>query len=176
MRKLAFLLALLWTIPSVAQVNNFSIVDGRLVWQNIFETQLDQGQIEKLIIESGHFTDIVNTGDKITFYCPRTKVEYERFGYRWGNIPVYIPAHDLSFFCTIQFKEGRYRATVEKMMLTENRTDGLHNEGETHTLDFFATKNGEFREQFTRKPSDIYNKMILEMLDVREKAALDDNW
>lgn len=176
MRKLAFLLILLWTISSMAQVNNFSIVDGRLIWQNVFETQLDQDRIEKLIIESGQFTDIVNTGDRITFFCPRTKVNYEQFGYKWGNTPVYVSSHDIAFFCTIQFKEGRYRATLERIIGIENRTDKLYHDGDSRPLDAFAIKEGEFRDIFTRKPSEIYNKLFLMLLDFQEKTILGDDW
>lgn len=176
MRKGWTLFSLFASVLLSAQVNNFSIIDGNLVWQNVFDTNLSQEGMEKLLIDSGRFSDITNTGDRITFFCPRTRVDYEKTGYRWGNTPTYIPAHDITFFCTFQFKDGRYRATVERMVMIENRTDRLYTDGHSSPLDRFATKDGEFRDLFIRKASDIYNKFLILLLDMRETVALSGEW
>lgn len=128
MKRIILLLLLIGTFNTFAsaQVNNFFLSDDdKVVWQKVFETECSFDELYDRVNTSGAFDNIATDGSIITCRIVRGKVDYRKYGYEWGDLPLLVTATDISCFATIQVKEGRYRITVENFILTENTTRGL---------------------------------------------------
>ncbi len=159
-----------------AQVNNFSVSeDGIAYWQKVYDTTLERDSIFNTIVNNGQFVDVVD-GDVITFRVIRAKVDYKQLGFSSSSIPLYAPASDVTCFATIQFKDGRYRVTVDNIILTENRTGGLFKEGTEHRIETWAVKNNEISKSFSKSPSQLYDKFFSNLFLFEGKNYLDDEW
>lgn len=176
MRK-AFLICSLVLLSARIDAGEFLVNDGKLVWQGIFETNLEIGDLEKILVNTGMFTDIINTGDRITFWCKRAHLDPRDFGYSTGATPIYVSGNDISFFCTIQVKDGRYRATVDQFILTNNVTGGLLREGNTERIETYAVNGGDrLKSSFMKRPAELYDKFLTKLLTIKEAAYLSNEW
>lgn len=175
MKRIIFIATLLF-VSIQATAGDFIVHDGKLVWQGVFESDKDLAALEELLVTNGKFFDIINTGDRITCRCDRETLDPREFGYNIGTLPMYVAANDVSFFCTIQAKNGRYRVTLDQFVLTNNRDGGLFQEGKTESIETFAVSNGELKGQFVKKTAQIYDKFFTKMFTIEEKSYIDDNW
>ena len=90
---------------------------------------------------------------------------------------MYVGANDISFFCTLQAKEGRYRVTVENIILTNRVSGGLFKEGNTEQIETYAIdKKGGFKRTFLKEPTIIYNTFLTKLLAFSEKSYIGDDW
>ena len=175
MKKLILLISLACvSLPAMA--GDFIVHDGKLVWQGFFESNKELAALEELIVTNGKFIDIINTGDRITCRCDRLRVDPREFGYSIGSTPIFVTANDLSFFCTIQEKGGRYRVTIDQFVLTNNRTGGFLKEGETERIEDYAISNGDIKGVFKKKPAEIYNAFFTKLFNIEEKSYLENEW
>lgn len=176
MRKIAIIvLLLLMTLR--ASAGDFIINDGKLVWQGIFETDLGIDSLTKILSDSGQFEDVVNSEDRITFRCSRAHLDPRDYGYSIGSTPIYVSANDVSFFCTIQVKDGKYRATAEQFILTNNVSGGLLQEGDTERIETYAVDKGErLKAAFLKRPAELYDKLLTKLLTIQDKSYLNDEW
>ena len=175
--KNAFFICLLLLLSVRVEAGDFIVNGGKLVWQGIFETNVGIDDLEGILINSGKFTDIVNTGDRITFWCQRAHLDPRDFGYSIGSTPIYVSGNDISFFCTIQVKEGRYRATVDQFVLTNNVTGGLLKEGDTERIETYAVdRGGGLKSSFMKRPAELYDKFLTKLLTIEEAGYLSDDW
>lgn len=107
--KLSFLL-LLFSVFSLTQVNNFTVKDNKLVWENVIIT--NEANIPELIARHPRL-ELTNTsgniykgtGSRIKNACPG-RLNYMEDG--------------LSFEYEIEQKNGMYRVTVTNLYLTGN--------------------------------------------------------
>ena len=71
MKKIA-LFAILLAIPAILLAQDeirFSTDGASVMWQNVYQTQLDSASVVDGLIESGRFDGIILTKDA-TFVCP----------------------------------------------------------------------------------------------------------
>ena len=159
-----------------AQVNNFSVSDSnQLFWQKVYESEMTYDDIHNELLNGGYFTDILNNDGIITCRMPRTTVDVKALGYDRGSIPIYVSITDISGFVTIQVKDGRYRVTVDNIILTYNDS-AVSDIGESNPIETWATNKNALRKGFAGKPSVIYNTIFTDLFSFRPKAYLNDEW
>lgn len=159
-----------------AQVNNFSVSqEGKAFWQKVYDTKLEHDGLLNIIINNGQFVDVVD-GDVITFRVVRAKLDFKKLGYSRGAIPIYAAGSDVSCFVTVQIKDGRYRVTADNIVLTENSTGGLMEEGTENPIETWAVRNGEITKAFSKVPSQLYDKFFSGMFLLEGKSYIDDEW
>lgn len=171
------LMALFATATINAQTNNFAVSDdGKLIWQRVFDSQASYQDIYNLVLNSGSFTDIVDNDGVITCRIPQTMVDFKSMGFSRGNIPIYVATNDFTGFATIQVKEGRYRVTVEKIVMICNE-NGLSKVGDETPLDTWGVRRGNLTNGFLGNPSDIYNQFLTNLFTMKQKSFLEnDEW
>ena len=171
------ILALLYALtPLYSQVNNFGVTDGgNVYWQKVYNIAISREDILNIIINDGNFVDI-NNGDVITFRVYRSKLDVNDYGYSRGNVPIYVTAYDISCFVTVQIKEGKYRVTVDNIVLVRNVTNGLGKEGEEEPIETWAIKKGQISNGFSKSPSEIYDAYFTNLFLFQKKSYLDDEW
>lgn len=181
--KIPFVLTLALCVLSVATMNaqdtccGFSVTDtGDVIWQKVYETGLSYNEIFTTIVNSGMFVGIVETDNTMTFRMLRTPVKYEHMGYSRMNIPIYVSSSDFSCFVTIQNKAGRYRVTVEDIVLIHNIKDHFGEDGEETDLEDYAIKKGKLTKSFEGSPAAIYDKFLTDIFAFKTRSYMGDDW
>lgn len=156
----------------------FSIVDGKVIWQKVYDTTKNLEELETTIINDGQFSDILVKDGIITCRFDRKKATPKEYGIK--SYSSYVGCNDISGFVTIQVKDGKYRVTIDNIILTEKFTDALYKEGTTHTFETFALNNkGEYSKPFSKmyQNAEFYNAVFEKLLNFQDKSYLnDDNW
>ena len=167
--------ALLLSVTAFAQVDNFSVSEGKVYWQRVYPTDMTHEELLDVIINAGTFTDILD-GDVITFRVIRGKIDLKNLGFSRGTVPMYVSGNDVSCFVTIQIKDGKYRVTVDNIILTENITAGVFKEGTENQIETYAVRQGELTSGFQKKPSKVYNGYFSNLFLFQKKSYIDDEW
>ena len=168
--------ALLLSATLNAQVNNFSVSqEGKAYWQKVYDTSLEHNGLFNVIVNNGQFVDVMD-GDVITFRVARAKLDFKSLGFSRGAIPLYASGSDVSCFVTIQIKDGRYRVTADNIVLTENTTGGLMEEGTENPIETWAVRNGEITKAFSKIPSQLYDKFFSSLFLLEGKSYINDEW
>lgn len=166
------------SINATAQTLNFGIADGtKVYWQKVFESSMDEGQITKLLVNDGRFTDIINNEGVITCRLVDAVIDYKKMGFPYSDTPMYISKCKTSLFATIQVKDGKYRVTVENVVFVVAEENGIFKIGETDPLEDYAIKKGAFRNMFLHaNGAEILNRYFTETFKLQEKSFLNDEW
>lgn len=145
-------------IVTLAQqpVNNFSIYEGKMIWQKVFETDVNFDQIARSVKETGILRDIEISGSKISGQAQLIEPDFAGLGYGEMSVPIFIARNFVECFALIEFKEGRYRVTLRNIILTQKYNDGLSKEGEKSSIEWYALNSkNEIKKSFNKKPSEI---------------------
>ena len=173
---LVFATLLLCSQSIWGQTNNFNVSeDGKVYWQKVYDTFLDRETLLDVIINDGNFLDI-NDSDVITFRFFRKRINVEEFGYDRGAVPMYVVLYDVSGFVTIQYKEGRYRTTIDNIVMVKNITTSLGKEGEEQPLEAAAVSDGKLKKSFSKTPAKIYDAYFSKLFQFQKKSYIDDEW
>ncbi|HLV50705.1 MAG TPA: hypothetical protein VKY44_01960 [Flavobacterium sp.] len=171
------ILAFTYNLQAQDSVNNFSSENNKIIWQKVFETNLDFNQLTDKIKESGILEKIEIGENKILGQSKPIEADFKGAGYSEMSTPMYIARSFFDGFVMIEFKDGKYRVTFKNIMLTQKYNDGLSKEGEKTTIETFGLKSGknEFKGAFTKSPSKILNYTFTKSFDFKSLDK-NDNW
>lgn len=157
-------------------VNNFQVVDSEVVWKNIFETTMTFEQLVEKIKESGLLEKIELGENKIMGELKELEPDIVGAGYTKMNAPIYITRSYVSGFTVIEFKEGKYRVILKRILFSQKFSDPLTKQGEKTSLEEMSLKNGknEFANSFRKMPSEILNYTFLKKFELTENQLKDD--
>ena len=180
MKKIA-LFAILLAIPAILLAQDesrFSTDGASVMWQNVYQTQLDSAAVVDGLIASGHFDGIILTRDGFTCRIIPHEVDYRGAGMKRGLTSMYLLDGELEGRAIVQIREGRYRVTVDEMVFTGKISSPLSKPGERTKLELYALNgSGRFRSNFWNKgSSSVLDYDLFSMFDVKEKEAQDDDW
>ena len=159
-----------------AQTNNFTVADSKAIWQKVYETELSYEDIFNLILNNGSFTDVIDNDGKITCRILSEVINFKSLGFKRSELPIYALASTFTSFCTIQVKDGRYRATVENIILTENTSGGILEKGTENPIETWAVKNGAMTKMFSGVPSRFYDTYLTNKFTLQGKSYMNDEW
>lgn len=168
MKKLNFLLGvtLLLTLSLRAQesTNNFSLENNKVIWQRVFETDMEFGTLVERIRESGVLLNFTIGDNKVMGDFKPIEADYVGAGYSEMTTPMYIARSFFKGYAVIEFKDEKYRVTLKNIMLAQKYDDGISDEGEKSTLESWAVKRrkSEFKRAFSKSPSKILNYTFTE--------------
>lgn len=153
---------------SFAQIHNFGVSEaGKVYWQKVYEDARSADAVVSAILSSGSFSGITEGEGSITFHIDPRPVDVTALGYRRMSVPMYTVNYDFSGQATLQFQEGRYRVTVQDMILMDS-------EG-SEPIEFWAVSRGNMTRGFSATPSEIYDK-FLDGLFGPQSSPLDNDW
>lgn len=181
MKKTIILLSIIFltALSIVAQesVNNFIPENNKIVWQKVFETNLDKAQLLDIIKVSGVFENYDIEDDKISGQINPVDADFKGAGFSEMSTPIYIARSFFDGYLIIEFKENRYRVTLKNIMLIQQYDDGLSKAGEKTTIETYAIKNGqnELKKAFTKSPSVILDYTFTNIFNFK-LTENNDNW
>ena len=112
--QLSLLLILLAFGKNTAQ--NFNAADGAITWQKVYESDLSQDQIRDLLSKDAQLAAIApnfsGRTEGVALNCD-------------GSMPLYMEGL-LTYFVTMDFKDGRYRVSISDLQLIPSQTISLY--------------------------------------------------
>lgn len=167
MKKIIFFLACFCVVQVYAQNNNFKIDRNNLIWQKVYESQLDITALHNSLRLQPNYTEIKLDKDIISFeFQYEGKKDLSAFGFKKGRFPSFIwPGGSCSGF--IEFKDGKYRVTINKIKLIDDYNGEL-----IMNLSDYVVKKGKLRQQrrFT-KITDLYNRFFADKFYVKQVVS-----
>jgi hypothetical protein len=151
-----------------AQVHNFNVTnEGKIYWQKIFEDDGSPEAVIASILSSGSYSGILESESLVSFHIDYRPVDVTALGYRRMAVPIYTVNYDFSGQATIQFQEGRYRVTVQDIILADS-------EG-TAPIEGWAVNRGQMTRNFAAIPSELYDKYLSGLFGPKD-SPLDNDW
>lgn len=162
MKQLLLFTLLLMTGMVYAQgdrelVDNFFKSDSNIIyWKNIQETDLSLNELTDALIETGFFTDVDVTGNKIICDFRPYKLNYEQHGYTVLSVPAFLINCLVTGTVVFELKEDRYRVIVKNIRFINNTDDGF---GIVYPLEYYVlNRQQEIRFSIFKDCSGLLNK------------------
>jgi hypothetical protein len=156
-------------------VYNFLIKDSEIAWQKVYSTNLKFDDIVNYFKESGllrsfEISENKMIGDLKVLDCNPNEIGYEKM----SNSTIDIQSNNFTGFFIIEFKEGKYRATIKRIqMIEEDTNDHL---ASIKNLEHFAFKadSPQFRKNFLLYLGQILDNKLNKMFEIKE--IKEENW
>ena len=183
MRFLVFgsLLSVICSAPVFGQgYFNFLIEGKDVYWQKVYQTDLSIDELRQIINRSDHFRNIQHQ-DENTIVGDIEKVDlegyYKDLGFNYMSTPIYLSRSYFHAKAIIQFKEGRYRVTVRKIMQEWKIDDPFNKKGDMSNLDALKKNNTSFKRHFITHGSKILDYAFDKEFNLENsKIVLDDDF
>lgn len=160
--------AAIMSLNLFAQVNNFKVSEsGKVYWQKVFEDSRSAESVLTSIMASGSFSGLMESEGQASFHIDQRPVDVVALGYKRMMVPIYTSTYDFSGQATLQFQEGRYRVTVQDIILSNS--DG------TQPIETWAVSRGMMTRGFSTIPSELYDKFLTGLFGP-SISPLDEDW
>jgi len=107
-----FLVAIATFAGKAQDPNTFILRDGDIIWQRVYQTEIDSISLVGYLQASGQLKDFTNTpGGLVCSIIPR-QMDYRGAGFRYIQVVAVVLDTEMEGTALIQFKGGRYRVTV----------------------------------------------------------------
>lgn len=182
MKKILILFLLLVSASMAAQsdLGNFKVLPtGKIIWQQVYSTNLSVEELKDEIMLSGNYYNIVSNDSILVCRMRECPIDFEMSGYDRSTTPILILSSFVTCILTYQFKEGRYRVTAEKIHFYEDgEAYSAHFIGRSgSSLESVFINNGEIAKSFTRSnASEIIDFFFNETFAITPKPYLHDRW
>lgn len=155
---------------------NFSIKNSQVVWQKIYQTQLTFEEVVDITKSNSNLREF-NLVDS-TIHC-RFSEQRPDLSKRM-SMPIYYSTSTISGIVTIQYKQGRYRVTIEKITLAMNSINksfnlNSHNSA-IYPIEDYAIKKGNWKTSFWGDVMFEYNKLFESLVEMKKASHLGDDW
>lgn len=156
-------------------VNNFTCTDGAVTWSRVFQTD-DINQAKDWFDMEFKITKD-DTDLKVGETTPNA-LPIGPAGLKVMKV-VTLLQHPCVIYFTAEFKEDRYRVTVNKIIWQPQlglATSGLLMGVGTMDLNELSMKNGDFAKTFYNKTSADLDKLLEYVFTVKAPRSSNDNW
>lgn len=178
MKKLIYFFALLCSVIIFGQSDNFYNPEKSVKWERITYTQLNFDQLLSEVKNSGRFYDIEQTDNKIIARFKDLIPKYREAGFTLLGTNAYLTSGVLAGSVVIDFKEGKYRFTVNNVKIRHKVTTLNYSmvDQTTGLEDVALNRNGDFRKGFFNKDSKIFDYTFTQFTTFKQAEKPSDNW
>lgn len=170
MKRIFFLVFLLIPVLAFGQEESFfSLNDGGLIWQKVYESNASPESVSRGLMSSGYFSDIKSAEGLVTAEMSGVHLLYKDLGYKRMRLPLYVVNDTYSAFVMVQIKDGRYRVTLSRILAHNSSFGDCH-------LDEFAVSDGEIDAKFLVQAGRIAGYTFNSLLSNLGINDEDDDW
>jgi hypothetical protein len=156
---------------------NFKAIEGIVIWQKVFDNEMNQDEIIQKLINSGIFSDYVITEDGLTGNLRMFDPDYKAAGFTFMQTTYVIKGYHHSGYVSVNFKENRYRVTVNRFTLSKQCDDALGKQGEIDYIETYAFNNqNELSKTFFKYIAPVYDYSLTKMFTPLQLSEEDGNW
>lgn len=178
MKRFITLLCCLVCIQAYAQ-HSFSITPERkVIWQKVYEAPINISEYHQWMFNSGQYHDIAMTDNTITCWLNESPIDYQKHGYDMMNdISMLVRDNNIKGFVTIQFKEGRYRVTIEQIQFIHRFDSRLYRKGEITYIEGPAiNRKGVFGKMVEGNTLVVLDAVFSDIFEYKQSAHLNNEW
>lgn len=175
-RFLLFLSLMSACALAYAQEDPFSVRDGSVVWQAVYQSQLDSADVVNSLLAKGVVSDLVSIPGGVSCRVRRHPVGWKAAGFDRMSVPLYLVSNQMEAHAVVLFKDGRYRVTVDQIMFIAPATDGLQERGESAPLeDYAVSARDDFKKVFySMKAAAVLDADLYRLFEIQ--AAKEEEW
>lgn len=166
------------SITAMAQPSSyedFKLADQEIVYQAIFQKEgISYAELEKYYSKNKNFSGIKITANEMTFDVNDLTVDYLKFQFSQVQTPLILQTGKYSGKASVSIRDGRYRVTLNQIMVTGEI--GYKSIKEKEPLTGLCSKsNGTQLSQDWMKPNTLglLGKAFADNFEVK---ATDDDW
>jgi len=158
-------------------INNFQVYNSEIIWQKVFETAFTFEDLIEKVKDSGLLDKMEIGNNKISGEFKEIGADFKGAGFTEMGTPMYLSRSHFTGFTILEFKDGKYRLTLKKIVLTQKYSDPLSEQGEKKSLELYGLKSGkdEMTNAFIKSPSLILNHTFLKKFDFKDSQTK-KNW
>lgn len=139
MKRFSLLVLLLIVCTGArAQEDRFSVRDGGVVWQTVYQSPLDADGVISALLTKGLVEDLVDVPGGISCQVRLHSINWKATGLERMEVPLYLVNNQMEAHAVVLFREGRYRVTVDRIVFKAPSSTSLRERGETSTLEDYA--------------------------------------
>ncbi len=174
---LACLLALLCVtgLSQPTSYEDFKLVDQEIIYQAVFQREdVNYALLEEFYKKNKHLSDIQIRANELTMQARDLPVDYLKFQFTQVETPLILQTGKFSGNVSVAIREGRYRVTFNKIMVTGEI--GYKSIKEKEPLTGLCSKsNGTQLSQDWMKPNTL-GLLGKAFADAFELKSTDDDW
>ncbi len=156
------------------EVNNFKLGDGSVTWSKVYQFTASEFDAVKSWFDS-NFKITKDTEKTIIGETNSDSLPIEEVGYKRMGV-VMLLTHPCVVYFTTDFKEDRYRVTVNRIIWTPQLVTARNGIG-TMSLNEIAVQKNGFKPIFYNTTSVQLDKMLDYMFTARlNQSSSNDNW
>lgn len=158
----------LFLLVNPSQTDNFSIENGQLIWQKIYNTELSKEQLIKEIRNSGQFKNISLYEDNLTAEIFNLTIDHKKSDVLpTSNI---LAANSINSYVIIDLKDTKYRVTLKSIKLTPKTKQINFNQEKFLDIETIALNkdNNAFSNKFLKKISKKMDFTFQKMTDFND--------
>lgn len=139
MKRFSLLVLLLIVCTGArAQEDRFSVRDGGVVWQTVYQSQLDADSVIGALAAKGLVEDVVDVPEGVACQVKLHSVNWKAAGFERMAVPLYLVNNQMEAHAVVLFREGRYRVTVDRIVFHAPSSTSLRERGEVTPLEDYA--------------------------------------
>ncbi len=173
MKRIALTIILLFanlTIFAQQHPETFSVRDGDIIWQKVYDSSLDSSAVATTLQGNAHLSDFENTPLGLACKVNLGRLDYQGAGFRYIQTVALVTSTQAAGQALLQFREGRYRVTVS-MIVFNSDIQALP----TVTLaDFLGNKNSIQNVFFSKNTAAILDYNLNRLFLIVETE--NDEW
>ena len=175
-RFCTLVLLLIVCVGARAQEDRFSVRDGGVVWQTVYQSQMDSTQVVGALIGSGLVEDVAGVPGGVACRVRLHAVNWKAAGFERIAVPLSLVTYQMTAHAVVLFREGRYRVTVDQIVLVSPSSTSLRERGETTPLESYAVNGrGELKRVFySMNAAPVLDYDLLKIFEV--SAPVEEDW
>ena len=153
----------------------FSVKDGHIIWQEIYETDLDSASIVNALQATGKLADLVNTPSGLACTMVPHTADYQGAGFSTMQAAIVLTTSEMTSHALVQFREGRYRVTLDDITFRVRGVPGFSSGETTMRIEDYLDRKGNIKNSFrTYHVGEILDYDFNRIFELRE--AEDEKW
>lgn len=156
---------------SQSDYGDFRVIDGQIIWQHVYETDLDSAEI-------------VSKFEQLEYEESDYSVDYKEYGLTLLGAPFFLTRYINNFNVLVEIKSGRYRVTCTNFKNRDTTFSGGVSVSSTvndrwNTLEFYFIRNdGTLRINSNAKISlSVLSQSLIDHFDQsKPELVTSDDW
>lgn len=145
---------------------HFQVKEGKIIWQQVYESSVDSTAFLDFIFGSGNFTNITEISNGISVAIPPRSADIRAAGFKAGSVSLYISNYTFTAHGLVELKPGKYRVTVDLIMIQSQPDLPL----EAYALN----KRGEFKPIFiSMNAAQVLDSELTRLFTIKEPEKED---
>ena len=177
MKRFIILLSIIISTSAFAQ-HNFSITsEQKIIWQKVYDSPVTINEFHTWLFNNGQHNDIAIADNTITCWLNELPIASNQNKYSTMQMSILARDSNAKCFATIQFKEGRYRVTLEQIQFIQAFDSSLSEKGEITYIEGPAiNRKGTFNKMVEGNTLVILDALFSNIYEYKLSAHLNDEW